>query len=165
MFLTCVICKILKSTIHSLVMKHFDEHHILADKQHGFRRGHSCETQLIATIEGIASQICSGKHQVDIILLNFSKAFDKLPHQLLLHKLEYYGVRGGTLSWIRNLSVTDHSRSYKRVRNHHRKRCFRRSPGCSIVSPIIFRLHKRHNFKIENRYKQMLLPFSIRVAE
>ena len=39
--------------------------------------------------------------QVDVILLDFSKAFDKVPHQRLLHKLQFYGVCGNTLSWIR----------------------------------------------------------------
>ena len=38
---------------------------------------------------------------MDIILLDFAKAFDKVPHIRLLHKLDYYGIRGGTLSWIK----------------------------------------------------------------
>ena len=40
--------------------------------------------------------------QVDIIVLDFSKAFDKVPHQLVLQKLDFYGVRGDTLGWIQS---------------------------------------------------------------
>ena len=68
-------------------------------KQHGFRRKRSCETQLVTTIQKIAQNLTS-KGQVDVILLDFAKAFDKVPHRRLLHKLKFYGVDGTTLAWI-----------------------------------------------------------------
>jgi hypothetical protein len=55
----------------------------------------SCESQLIITIDALAKSLAKGE-QVDVILLDFSKAFDKVPHHRLLHKLDYYGVRGNT---------------------------------------------------------------------
>jgi tRNA A58 N-methylase Trm61 len=61
----------------------------------------SCETQLITTIQDIAKNLSEGK-QVDAILLDFSKAFDKVPHERLLLKLHHYGIRGLTLQWIKN---------------------------------------------------------------
>ena len=42
------------------------------------------------------------RDQVDVILLDFSKAFDKVPHQRLLHKLQYHGVGNKTLKWIQS---------------------------------------------------------------
>ena len=80
-------------------MDHLEEHNILTDTQHGFRCKRSCETQLIATIQELARGLWEGK-QLDVILLDFAKAFDKVPHQRLLYKLHYYGIRGQTLSWI-----------------------------------------------------------------
>ena len=80
-------------------MSHFDQYNILTDKQHGFRRKRSCETQLVTTIQKIAQNLTS-KGQVDVILLDFAKAFDKVPHRRLLHKLKFYGVDGTTLAWI-----------------------------------------------------------------
>ena len=97
--LTSITCKVLEHIVHSNVMQHFDQHHILNDCQHGFRRRRSCESQLIVTCHEIARNLANGK-QVDVILLDFSKAFDKVPHQRLLHKLAYYGVKGSTLQWI-----------------------------------------------------------------
>lgn len=97
--LTSITSKILEHIIHSSVMKHFDHHNILTDSQHGFRQKRSCETQLIMTVHEIAQQLAQGA-QVDVILLDFSKAFDKVPHARLLHKLDYYGVRNNTLKWI-----------------------------------------------------------------
>ena len=80
-------------------MRHCDKNQILTDKQHGFRDRRSCETQLISTIQEIARNM-TRKGQVDVILLDFAKAFDKVPHHRLLHKFNYYGVKDSTLRCI-----------------------------------------------------------------
>jgi hypothetical protein len=80
-------------------MKHLDTHTILTDSQHGFRTKRSCETQLILTLEDILKTTSKGK-QIDIALLDFSKAFDKVPHQRLNNKLNVVGIRDNTLNWI-----------------------------------------------------------------
>jgi hypothetical protein len=59
---------------------------------HGFRKRRSCDTQLVLTIHDLAKALDSGD-QIDGILLDFSKAFDKVPHNRLLMKLDHYGVR------------------------------------------------------------------------
>ena len=80
-------------------MAYFDKHNILQDNQHGFRKRCSCETQLIVTIQEIASRLSKG-NQVDIILLDFAKAPDKVPYSRLLYKLDFYGIRNQTSAWI-----------------------------------------------------------------
>ena len=62
------------------------------DAQHGLCKKHSCKTQLITTIEDMACNLSNGT-QIDAVFLDFAKAFDKVPHQRLLLKLEYYGIR------------------------------------------------------------------------
>ena len=99
--LTSVTCKLLEHIIHSNVMAHFDVHHILKDNQHGFRKRRSCESQLIVTIDSIAKHLAAGD-QVDTILLDFKKAFDKVPHSRLLYKLGYCGIQGPACRWIQS---------------------------------------------------------------
>ena len=96
--LTFVTSKIFEHILKSNVMKHLDKYNILCANQHGFRRNHSCETQLINTIHEIASLV-DQRHQVDMIIMDFAKAFDKVPHQRLLLKLARYGIRGKALRW------------------------------------------------------------------
>ena len=64
--------------IHSQVMQHLDTHKILCDQQHGFRKRRSCDSQLLVTIQDISANLDEGE-QIDAILLDFSKAFDKVP--------------------------------------------------------------------------------------
>ena len=98
--LTCTCCKIQEHIITSNVLKHLDENNFLTDCQHGFRARRSCETQLLT----LAVEIVSGldkKHQHDLLVLDFPKAFDRVPTQHLLRKLHHYGVRGNSFDWIR----------------------------------------------------------------
>ena len=77
---------------------------ILADCQHGFRRQRSCETQLVQFVHDIISNLDGamnrGHKQTELIIMDFAKAFDKVPHRRLLHKLDYYGLWGSTHTWI-----------------------------------------------------------------
>ena len=80
-------------------MKHLDQHKILSENQHAFWRGRSCESQLILTFNDLASNH-NDNITTDVAVLDFSKAFDVVPHQKLLHKIDFYGIRGKTKNWI-----------------------------------------------------------------
>ena len=97
--LTCILCKVMEHIVCSQIGRHFDDNNILHPNQHGFRKRLSCETQLISSIQDWASSIDS-KRQTDIILLDFSKAFDTVSHRKLLHKIRHYGISGKTNSWL-----------------------------------------------------------------
>ena len=99
--LTSICCKLLEHIIYSHIFSHLKQHNILCDQQHGFRSGRSCETQLIITINDLAKSLDEGT-QTDVIFLDFSKAFDKVCHKYLLHKLYHYGIHGNLLAWPKN---------------------------------------------------------------
>ena len=85
--------------IYSHVMAHLQTNNLLSVNQHGFRSGFSCETQLILTVHDLLESF-EHKHRVDIGVLDFSKAFDTVPHPRLLKKLELLGIRGDLYHWL-----------------------------------------------------------------
>ena len=98
--LTCICCKTLKQINVINIYNHLAFESILADCQHGFRSQNSCETQLVQFYNDMVSNLdraLNHNHrQTDVIIMDFAKAFDKVPHRRLLFKLYYYGIRGPT---------------------------------------------------------------------
>jgi hypothetical protein len=82
-------------------MQHGEENTILYPLHHGFRKGRYRETQLIEFVDDISKNLQEGR-QTDILIMDFAKAFDRVNHSLLLHKLRYYGIDGKTTRWIQN---------------------------------------------------------------
>ena len=77
-------------------MARLDEHELLSDRQNAFRKNQSCETQLITVLNDLARILDKGG-QVDTFILDFKKAFNTPPHELLKCKLYGYGIGGKTL--------------------------------------------------------------------
>ena len=74
-------------------MNHGKHNNILYDLQHGFRDKRSCESQLIGFIDDVVNALHGG-YQTDVILMDFSKAFDKSSHDLFVETLSRYGIKG-----------------------------------------------------------------------
>ena len=88
--------KCLERIVHSVIYDHVSP--FLSEWQHGFVKGRSCETQLILTHQQWATALDQGR-QVDVVFLDFSKAFDKVNHAVLLQKLCNFGISGSLLQW------------------------------------------------------------------
>ena len=101
--LTCITCKLYGHIICKHILAHLDDHTILTDLQHGFRSGRSCETQLVTAFQDLAQMHNKKGSQIDIAVLDFSKAFDTVPHDGLLSKLKHYGIDDIIWLWIYNL--------------------------------------------------------------
>ena len=74
-------------------MNHFSENNLFCSSQHGFRTGHSCVTQLLNAMQEWTSTLEMG-YSVDIVYLDFQKAFDCVSHRCLHTKLSSYGING-----------------------------------------------------------------------
>ncbi|CAG2187314.1 unnamed protein product [Mytilus edulis] len=99
--LTSVVCKICESIIRDNIMKFILTNNLFTSSQYGFRPGRSCVTQLLEVLDEWSELIDSG-FPLDSIFLDFSKAFDTVPHQRLFLKLEKLGIKGCILNWIKS---------------------------------------------------------------
>ena len=99
--LTSVVCRLLERIIKDSFVSCLQECNIINNSQHGFMKGRSCLTNLLEYINYVTEQVDCG-NAVDVIYLDFAKAFDKVCHVKLISKLQSLGIGGNLLSWIRN---------------------------------------------------------------
>ena len=97
--LTCILCKVMESIIRNQIVVHCDSNKLISDAQHGFRSNYSTFTNLFEIMNGITLAL-DNKDNIDLICIDFSKAFDSVSHKKLLLKLENYGINGNLLKWI-----------------------------------------------------------------
>ena len=104
---TSVICKVLEIIIRKQVFSFLDQKGCLNSTQYGFRPGHSCLSTLLDIFDNIILMLDSNS-SVDMVYLDFSKAFDKEDHDILLHKLRAVGITGNIGIWLFHF-LTDRS--------------------------------------------------------
>ena len=76
-----------------------EKHDIFNDCQHGFKAKRSCETQILPLYHELARSL-DKKTQTDMVIIDFSKTFDRVPQQRLLKKMHHYGIRDNAYQWI-----------------------------------------------------------------
>ena len=99
--LTSVPCKVLESIIRDDMLSHLESHKLIAEEQHGFVKNKSCLTNLLETLDDVTSALDSGEG-LDMVFLDYKKAFDSVPHQRLVHKLKSYGFGDRIIQWVAN---------------------------------------------------------------
>ena len=99
--LTSLLVKTLERLIYNRIFGFIESNNLLSSHQYGFRPGYSCTSQLIHLFHEWAKAL-DKRLSTDVIFLDFEKAFDSVPHDRLLLKLERFGITGSLLSWLSN---------------------------------------------------------------
>nr|VZI54006.1 unnamed protein product [Spirometra erinaceieuropaei] len=99
--LTSICCKLVEEIIKRELVRFLEQHNLLSYAQHGFRSGRSCVINLLNCLERWTWSVDEGK-ALHVVYIDFKKAFDSVPHQRLLHKLNRTGVWSNLLKWIQS---------------------------------------------------------------
>jgi exonuclease III len=97
--LTCSICKIMESIIKNVMLTQLQSHGVITKHQHAFLSRHSTATNLLESTHDWAVSM-SHRKSVDVIYVDFSRAFDSIVHRKLMYKLTACGIGGSLLKWI-----------------------------------------------------------------
>ena len=135
--ITSVLCRLLEKVIKEQFYHHLHQANLLPDEQHGFRTGRSCLTNLLETYEDITKLVDQGL-PVDEVFLDFAKAFDKVPHQRLLIKLQKLGIGGSLLNWIESFLSNRFQQVEIRGSLSKLVRVLSGVPQGSVLGPLLF---------------------------
>ncbi|GAB0203970.1 hypothetical protein GRJ2_002862600 [Grus japonensis] len=91
----------MEQIILSAITWHVQDNKVIRPSQHGFMKGRSCLTNLISFYDKMTCLVGEGK-AVDVVYLDFTKAFDTISHSILLKKLAAHGLDRHTLRWVKN---------------------------------------------------------------
>ena len=122
------------------MLNHFEKHNILTSLNHGFRSGYSCETQLLITIDDLMQNYNSGI-QTDVAILDFSKAFDTVPHDKLIGKLRSYGIQGPLLAWLSHFLSDRTMRVICEGKQSSDAKVGSGVPQGTVLGPLLFLCH------------------------
>lgn len=136
----CVLSKLTERIMNLQLKSYFEKNNLLPDNQSGFRKNHSCSTALLQVTDEILKATDSDKVTV-LVLLDYSKAFDRINHKLLLGILSYYGVSEDAGRLLSSFLIGRSQRVKLNNEISDPLQIISGVPQGSVISPLLFSIY------------------------
>ena len=132
--------KIYEKIMHNRIVEFMDANNSLHEMQYGFRSGRSCEHALL-TAKNILLESLNKKQISLLLMIDFSKAFDLVEHDVLLKKLSHYGIRGVALNWLKSYLQNREQFVAVNSKDSNKSTMKYGVPQGSILGPLLFLIY------------------------
>ena len=135
--LTSHLIKLFERVLRKKIIKHIEDNLLLSNNQHAFRAGRSCLTQLLHHMDEVLKAL-ENRRNVDVVYLDFAKAFDKVDHNILMKKVEQFGIKGKLHAWILSFISNRYQQVLVDGKLSRKEKVISGVPQGTVLGPLLF---------------------------